>query len=346
MSNRVSRRRFLAQSAAIGATALAAPAILRALDTNGRINLGFIAAGGRARANLAEMTKQGGVDVNIVALCDVNGQNLERGADSHPKARLYKDFRKLLDESKDIDAVVVSTCEHTHAYAAVPALQMGKAVYCEKPLSRDVQECRAMRDAAKKAKVATQMGTQNHANPNYHRVVELIHSEAIGPDPHPEIAPASMTAIYEYGPRGEMPACRMTWYQGTHKPQIWKDKGIPQYANGVLFIGTKGRMLLADYSKNVLLPEAEFKDFRPPEKFIMDGPTQQQEWLLAIKNGTPTGSPFNDYAGLLTEANHLGNVAFRTGQKIVWDTANMRVTNTRAADRYISREPRAGWRLS
>jgi len=461
-ASRVSRRRFLAGSAAATA-ALAAPAILRALDTNGRINLGFIASGGRARANLSEMTKPGGVEINVVALCDVNGQNLEKAAQQYPKARLYKDFRKLLDESKDLDAVVISTCEHTHAYAAVPALQMGKAVYCEKPLSRDVQECRAMREAAKKAKVATQMGTQNHANPNYHRVVELIHSgaigpvseahvwvsrawgrqtpqeaeenkdvhgmctrpdgtkyfiterpteaqdppsyldwdlwlgpaparpyheayfpgprwyrwwdfgngtmsdlgshwndlpfwalkldapktiEAMGPDPHPEIAPASMTAVYEYGPRGDMPACKLTWHQGTHKPQIWKDKGIPQYPNGVLFIGTKGRMLLADYSKHVLLPEPEFKDFQRPEKFIMDGPTQQQEWLLAIKNGTPTGSPFNDYAGLLTEANHLGNVAFRTGQKIAWDSANMRVTNTRAADHYISREPRSGWRLS
>src|SRR2546421_9747507 len=95
-----SRRRFLAQSAAMSAAALGAPAFLRAQNTNSRINLGFIAAGGRARANIAEMTKQGGVDVNIVALCDVNGQNLERAADAHPKARLYKDFRKLLDESK------------------------------------------------------------------------------------------------------------------------------------------------------------------------------------------------------------------------------------------------------
>jgi predicted dehydrogenase len=461
-ASRLSRRSFLAQSAAVGAAALGTPAILRAQNTTSRINLGFIASGGRARANLAEMTKEGGVAVNIVALCDVNGQNLERAAQQYPKARLYKDFRKLLDESKDIDAVVVSTCEHTHAYAAVPALQMGKAVYCEKPLSRDVQECRAMREAAKKAKVATQMGTQNHANPNYHRVVELIQSgaigpvsechvwvsrawgrqteeeakanndmhgmctradgtkyfiterpteaqdppsyldwdlwlgpaparpfheayfpgprwyrwwdfgngtmsdlgshwndlpfwalkldapktvEAIGPEPHPEIAPASMTAIYEYGPRGDMPACKLTWHQGTHKPQIWKDKGIPQYTNGVLFIGTKGRMLLSDYTKHVLLPEAEFRDFQRPEKFITDGPTQQQEWLLAIKNGTQTGSPFNDYAGLLTEANHLGNVAYRAGQKIVWDSANMRVTNTRAADRFISRQPREGWKL-
>jgi len=114
----------------------------------------------------------------------------------------------------------------------------------------------------------------------------------------------------------------------------------------VLFIGTKGRMLLSDYNKHVLLPEADFQDFQRPEKFIQDGPTQQQEWLLAIKNGTPTGSPFNDYAGLLTEANHLGNVAFRAGTKIVWDSANMRVTNSADANRFISRQPREGWKLT
>jgi len=170
--------------------------------------------------------------------------------------------------------------------------------------------------------------------------------EAIGPDPHPEIAPASMTAIYEYGPRGDLPACKLTWYQGTHKPQIWTDKGIPQYASGVLFVGTKGRMLLSDYNKHVLLPEAEFKDFKRPEPFIADGLSQQQEWLLACKNGTPTGSPFNSYAGLLTEANHLGNVAFRAGQKIVWDSAAMKVTNTRAADPFLGRKPREGWSLA
>ncbi|MBW8883622.1 MAG: twin-arginine translocation signal domain-containing protein, partial [Planctomycetia bacterium] len=88
-ASRVSRRRFLAGSAAATA-ALASPAILRALDTNGRINLGFIASGGRARANLSEMTKPGGVEINIVALCDVNGQNLEKAAQQYPKARLYK----------------------------------------------------------------------------------------------------------------------------------------------------------------------------------------------------------------------------------------------------------------
>ena len=129
-ANYVSRRRFLAHSAVVGAGVLGAPAFGRAQNTTSRINLAFIASGGRGGANLREMTRPDSkVDVNVVALCDVNGQNLENAAKLHPKARLYKDFRKLLDESKDIDAVVVSTCEHTHAFAVVPALQMGKPVY-------------------------------------------------------------------------------------------------------------------------------------------------------------------------------------------------------------------------
>jgi len=450
-SNVQTRRRFLAQSAAAGAV-LAAPRLLRAQNTNSRINLAFIGSGGRARANLNEMTKAGNkVEVNVVALCDVNGQNLDSAAARYPKARTYKDFRKLLDESKDIDAVVVSTCEHTHAYATLPALEMKKPVYCEKPLTLNVEEARIVTEAARKAGVATQMGTQIHSSSNYRRVVELIHSGAIGPvteahvwvsrswgwqskenaakykdivyvterptesqeppsyldwnlwlgpaparpfhevyfpgpkwyrwwdfgngtmsdlgshwndlpfwalkldapktiesfgpDPHPEIAPASLTAVYEYGPRGDMPACKLTWYQGVHKPQLWKEGVIPEWQNGHLFIGTKGRMLLSDYSKHLLLPEAEFKDFKRPDPWIPESPGHQQEWLEAVKNGTPTGSPFATYAGPLTEANHLGNVAFRAGMKIIWDSAKLRVTNTRSADPFLRRDPREGWRL-
>src|SRR6478736_3933959 len=160
---RVSRRRFVAQSAAIGAAAFAAPAILRGQDLNSRVSLAFIATGRRGGYNLDEMTKaSNAVKVDVVALCDVNQQNLDPALKKFPQARQYKDFRKLLEELKDVDAVVVSTTEHTHAYAVIPALAAGKAVYCEKPMSRDVAECRAMREAARKAKAATQMGTQNH----------------------------------------------------------------------------------------------------------------------------------------------------------------------------------------
>ena len=82
---------------------------------------------------------------------------------------------------RDFDAVVVSTTEHTHAFATLPALQLGKHVYCEKPLTYNIWEARHIREAAAKTKVATQMGTQIHAGDNYRRVVELVQTGAIGP---------------------------------------------------------------------------------------------------------------------------------------------------------------------
>ena len=226
--------------------------------------------------------------------------------------------------------MVVSTTEHTHAFATLPALRLGKHVYCEKPLTHDVHEARVIREAAAKAKVATQMGTQIHASDNYRRVVELIQTgaigpvseahvwvgrawgrqseaaskahgdivfvnerpsrtepvppgldwdlwlgpaperpfhevyfpgpkwyrwwdfgngtmsdlgshwvdlpfwalkldapktvEAFGPPPHPEIAPASMRAVYQYPARGDRPAVKVTWYQGQEKPAPWTEQ--------------------------------------------------------------------------------------------------------------------------
>ena len=91
--------------------------------------------------------------------------------------------------------------------------------------------------------------------------------EASGPPPHAEIAPATMSATYTYGPRGEMPPVTLTWYQGAMKPRIWTEKQIPQWPDGVLFIGDKG-MLLSDYSKHLLLPEKQFEGFVPPPPSI------------------------------------------------------------------------------
>jgi hypothetical protein len=103
-------------------------------------------------------------------------------------------------------------------------------------------------------------------------------------------------------------------------------------------------MLLSDYGKHVLLPEEKFKDYQRPEPSIPDSPGQHQEWLQACKTGSRTSSPFS-YAGPLTEANHLGNVAFRAGQKLHWDAENLRVPNCPAAERFLTREPRPGWKL-
>ncbi|TWT65990.1 Gfo/Idh/MocA family protein [Allorhodopirellula solitaria] len=443
-----SRREFLSHAAAATACATAASSRLAFAAPSDRLNIAFIGVGGRGGANLHTIASDAGV--HVAALCDVNAKNLASAAEKFPQARQYADFRELYETTDDIDAVVVSTSEHTHAYATMPALKAGKHVYCEKPLTHNVFESRAITKAAQDAGVVTQMGTQIHAGDNYHRVVELIQTGAIGnvsevhtwvgrtwglqspeaakanrdivsvqnrpseamtpPDylnwdlwlgpaqerpyhdvyfpgpkwyrwwdfgngtmsdlgshwndlaywalqldapyrieafgdpPHPEIAPASMSAVYSYAARGELPPVTHSWYQGAHKPEIWEEKGIPQWSSGTLFIGDNG-MLLSDYSKHLLLPEAEFKDFEPPEPFVPDSPGQHQQWLAAIRGQGETASPFS-YAGPLTEANHLGNVAYRVGQAIDWDAAAMKVTNT-DAERFLRRiDPREGWSWS
>ena len=150
-----------------------------------------------------------------------------------------------------------------------------------------------------------------------------------------------MEARYEYGPRGDMPAVKVNWYQGDNKPAIWTEGGIPQWGSCVLFVGDDG-MLLSDYGKYVLLPEDKLKEFTPPKQFIPPSLGHHAEWIHAAKTGDPTTCNF-EYAGWLTEANHLGNVAFRTGKKLEWDAKNMKATNAPEADKFIRREYRYGW---
>jgi hypothetical protein len=445
MKDQVSRRRFLKSSAALaGALAIGAPAIVHGQNLNSKLNIAVIGTGGRGGSNLDAVSSE-----NIVALCDVNEKGLAPAAAKYPKARALADFRKVFDYAKEFDAVVVSICEHTHAFATLPALELGKHVYCEKPLTHDVWEARIIREAAQKAKVATQQGTQIHAGDNYRRVVELIQTGAIGPvtevhvwvgrawgwqsedeakeakdivfvqnrpeaveevpkgldwdlwlgpaparpfngvyfpgpkwyrwwdfgngtmsdlgshwvdlpfwalkldhpltieaggpPPHPEIAPASMTAAYTYGARGELPPLKLTWYQGKYKPEIWTNGGIPKWDSGCLFIGSKG-MLLSDYEKHALLPEKDFADFKRPEPFIPKSIGHHAEWLNACKTGAPTTCNF-EYAGWLTEANHLGNVAYRVGKKLEWDPVALKATNAPEADPFIKREYRKPWKL-
>jgi hypothetical protein len=167
--------------------------------------------------------------------------------------------------------------------------------------------------------------------------------EAKGPPPHPEIAPASMSATYEYGVRGDLPPLKLTWHQGEEKPEIWKNNGIPHWDNGCLFIGSKG-MLLADYGKHVLLPEKDFSEFQRPAPEIPRSPGHHEEWLQACKSGKSTSANF-EYSGWLTEANHLGNVAYRTGKKIKWNKKTLKVENAPEAEQYVRRTYRDGWQL-
>jgi predicted dehydrogenase len=179
MNRRTSRRRFLKNTALAGIgfwmAASGRPAQCR--SPNEKLNLGIIGAGGRGAANTKSLDSE-----NIVALCDADENRLAQAAEAYPNAKKYIDWRKLLDQ-KDVDAVVVSTTDHTHAPACVWAMNRGMSVYCEKPLAHCSYEARVMQETynKNKDKLATQMGTQIHATDNYRRVVELIQSGAIGP---------------------------------------------------------------------------------------------------------------------------------------------------------------------
>jgi predicted dehydrogenase len=175
MTRRLTRRRFLHDSAALAAAALLAPAVTAAQPARAdRIRLGVVGLANRGRDNLLGVAHE-----EIVALCDVDQDNAAPARRQFPRARFYEDYRRLLDQS-DVQAVVVSTPDHMHAPIAVAALRAGKHVYCEKPLAHSVHEVRVMRHEAARQRVVTQMGTQIHAENNYRRVVEIVQAGALG----------------------------------------------------------------------------------------------------------------------------------------------------------------------
>ena len=153
-----------------------------------------------------------------------------------------------------------------------------------------------------------------------------------------------MHVTYEYGPRGELPPVKMHWYQGEDKPELWQTGAIPKWESGVLFVGDKG-MLLATITEDILLPEKDFAISFLPSRSSQSRLGHHAEWIHACKTGAPTTCNF-EYAGRLTEANHLGNVAYRTGKKLEWDAAKLYASNAPESEPFIRREYRKGWTLS
>jgi hypothetical protein len=177
--NAVTRRQFLSRTTlAFGAATLAFPHIGQVLGANDRINVACIGVGGKGDSDTDDAARCGG---KIVALCDVDQNTLNRKAQKYPDAKKYSDFRKLLDEmGKDIDALTISTPDHTHGVPAVRAMKMGKHCFCQKPLTQNVQEARQMRQLANEKKLATQMGNQGSAEGGLRRAVEVIQAGVIG----------------------------------------------------------------------------------------------------------------------------------------------------------------------
>ncbi len=175
----LNRRSFLQTTGlGTGGLFLGFPAIVRGQNLNSRVNVACIGVGGKGDSDVNSTADAGGT---IVALCDVDSRPLAKKAEKFPDAKKFADFRKMLEEmDQSIDAVVVSTPDHLHGYAAGMALKMVKHVFCQKPLTQTVFEARELRRLAKEKSLATQMGNQGSAGDGLRRAVEVIQAGIIG----------------------------------------------------------------------------------------------------------------------------------------------------------------------
>lgn len=173
----IKRRQFLKSGAFIGAGLLLPRfKLFGAQAPSNKLNIALIATGHRAKDHFSVMSKE-----NVVAICDINEEHLASAAKLFPRAKRYIDWRECL-EQKDIDAIVCCTLDHTHAFVTNWAMNRGKHVYCEKPLTNSVEEARLIRQTwlKNKHRIATQVGTQRHQHTNFNRVREMIRDGAIG----------------------------------------------------------------------------------------------------------------------------------------------------------------------
>ena len=385
---------------------------------------------------------------NIVALCDVDTERAQEMRAKFPKAQYFQDFRKMLEQVKDIDAVTVTTPDHNHAAVALAAIGMGKHVRVQKPLAHSIYEVRKLTDAAKRQGVVLQMGNQGHAGEGTRLICEWIWGGAIGevrevwiwtdrpiwpqglprpretppvppgldwdiwlgPAParpyNPAYAPfywrgwfdfgtgvmgdhgchamdASFWALelgtpesvevesmggmtddswplwsiinFQFAARGKRPPVKLTWYDGNMRPPCppeLKEEGRDLVGirdiGGQLIIGDKGKIMADAYGNGArIIPEKKMKEAMEnmPPKILPRSPGAYEEWIAACKGiKIPTMSDA-DYAGRLTETVLLGNLAVRTGKRIVYDPRRMRAIGCPEADQYIHPEFRPGWGL-
>ncbi len=180
----MTRRTFIGSAAAaftiVPATVLAKNPGLSPSD---RLNVAAIGAGGMGHSNVNNLAGEKidpGKRENIVALCDVDDERAAKTYEEFPKAKTYRDFRIMLEKQKDIDAVIIATPDHTHTVAAMAAMQLGKHVYVQKPLTRLVSEARLLTETAQKMGIMSQMGNQGHSGEGVRQICEWIWSGAIG----------------------------------------------------------------------------------------------------------------------------------------------------------------------
>lgn len=473
MSQQKSRRDFLKNSSLAAAGFFIVPRHVLGrgfVAPSDKLNIAGIGAGGKGASDLAEFAKS--PNVNIVTFCDVHEAQAAGSVKSFPKAKFYYDYREMLEKEKNnIDAVSVSTPDHTHAIATMAAMQLGKHVYVQKPLTHDIYEARMITEAAKRYKVVTQMGNQGGSGDGVRTLKEWYNAGLIGevtqvhawtnrpvwpqglakpkgnypvpdkmnwdlwlgtaqyedynPAYHPfnwrgwwaygtgalgDMACHIMDPIYRILPilypnevecsvpnqftaawteAGYIDSCppasiihlnyptndkkgniKVTWMDGGLLPQrpeeLLPDEPMGNWDGGVIFEGTKGKMMCSCYGEDpVLLPSKRMKEVNLPKQTLKRVPEGHYvQWVngcIAGYGKTELSSPF-EYAGPFTESILMGNLAIRSWmmknpklkgwedkylgrKKLLWDAANMKITNFDEANQFVKREYRNGWTL-
>jgi predicted dehydrogenase len=456
------RRRFLQTTATAVAATIVAPHVLggpRHVAPSDKVNIALVGAGGQGRTNTRALFQEPAAQVVAVAdpidqfsldafyYKDLGGRQPVRAeiekhyAEKTPNYRCaeYEDFRVMLEKEPTIDAVLCATPDHLHAYVSLIAMQAGKHVFCEKPLTHNVWEARRVAQVAKESGVATQMGNIGHSNLGIRLTCEWLWDGAIGavrevhawvganrwnkqltgrptetppvpagvnwdlwigprePRPyHPaytpvtwrdfwdfgggglgdfgchdldaacwaldlvapttiearpagnmdrDIVPHGEICYYEFGPRGDQPAVRVTWYDGGLQPPCPDElpRGSTLPGRGVLFIGDKGKML-CDGAGGMprLLPYEKTAEYTKPAESIPRSKGHHRDWLDACQGGAPASANF-EYGARLTELVLLGVASLRTGRKIYWDAPNMKAADAPEVEAVLKESYRAGW---
>ncbi len=442
----LSRRSFIVRSAvATGALAFPFVSTRNVFGANSRLNIAGVAVGGKGWVDITSVDGE-----NIVGICDVDATRLAKAQERFPSAQAFADWRVMFDQlGGKIDAVTVSTPDHTHFHPAYRAVKMGKHVFCQKPLTHTLWEARTLTEAARKAKVATQMGNQGISHPRLRRDAELIQAGAVGavkeihiwtdrpgtwwkqglaaptefpPKPpeldwdlwlggsarrpyHPQYShfqwrgwwdygtgaigdmgchllncatlamdvrdpvsvrgegdgatdvtgPKSARIEWEFPARNGRPAWRLVWYDGGRKPDpkmVGRESPDELPGNGLVFIGSKDTFFAQGYNGGGrFLSGAKYEDFEKtvPET-LPKAPAGQwdrchyDEWIAACKGGPKAYSNF-DTAGPVTEVVLLGTLALRTGQPLEWNAKQLKVTNFKPANQWVTKEYTKGWKV-
>ena len=220
----MNRRAFLRNAALVSAVVQVVPGHVLGLNgatpPSGKVNLAGIGVGGQGGSDLQNLESE-----NIVALCDADWRHAAHCFKRYPAARQWKDYRKMLEEQKDIDAVVIGTPDHLHALPAMAAMKLGKHVYCEKPLTHSVWEARQLGQAARQGKMATQMGNQGQASEETRRLCEYLWAGAIGP----------VREVHVWTDRPSQGLFNEYWAQGVGRPK--ETAPVPEGLDWDLWLG-------------------------------------------------------------------------------------------------------------